>query len=107
VVEINYTQLQVRLAETTSTFVNGCAPDLPPLYWISRDTELIAQVPEAEYADPESVAQQWRAALSLNDCEDSDHGTRTFAGTWKSRRVEVWYVTDRAKFEYRIQRSAS
>jgi hypothetical protein len=99
--EINFLELESRMSEAVSEYINGVFPDLPPIRWSCRPPfQLKGQVPEYEYARPESVAQAWSSQLGPGDGVDDEHGTRSFAGEHGVYSdVEVWYVTDRARFE--------
>ncbi|WP_157184364.1 hypothetical protein [Nocardia niigatensis] len=98
--------LQDAIRPAVAEFMNALAPDAPPLWWtlsFSRELpELSGMVDEDDHADPAAVAQQWAGLLGLVNDETSDDGVRRLHGPFPDgsmRRIQVWYIADRAKFD--------
>ncbi|MFD6357904.1 hypothetical protein [Nocardia tengchongensis] len=94
--------LQRAIGSAVTEFMNGLAPDVPPLQWrlsiYLHDLELSGMAHTVHHADPAAVAAQWAALLGLGD-EKTQGPYRIFRGQIPSlpaKDVEVWYGDEQA-----------
>ncbi|WP_029899564.1 hypothetical protein [Nocardia brasiliensis] len=103
-IEIKHRDLDRAVSRAISSYMNGLAPSLPPLWWTQyakdyRDWSLHGL---AEDGDPDAVAA-WAAELNLTRVSDPvSPGLVEYSGECSARNITevvVWCVADRDAYE--------